>query len=200
MMNFMKRLEFNEVLNAVGIYNPLTTMTGGYGNGEEVHIWQNLAIYFGGSYYAVVDGKVPLEVANIIYAKYPNNPYGIRINGGESDWDPREYARDDQYRREIQTYAEQYLDADQFLANCRRSRRNLLRRKNENKYIATYHVDTKEGLLILLLEMKDYFARKQGLPETEVKRFGELMAKINFEIFNKKSQEETRGHSKTFHQ
>ena len=71
----MNRLEFNEVLKTLGINNPLISTTGRYGESEQVHFWQNIAIYFEGSYYTVVRGKVPLEVANIIYQKYPNNPY-----------------------------------------------------------------------------------------------------------------------------
>ena len=75
----MNRLEFNEVMKAVGINNPLSTAEGRYGTREEVHYWNNLAIYFGGSYYTIVHGKIPLEVANIIYQKYPGNPYILRL-------------------------------------------------------------------------------------------------------------------------
>ena len=71
----MNRLEFNEVLKTLGINNPLINTKGRCGESEQVHFWQNIAIYFGGSYYTAVRGKVPLEVANIIYQKYPNNPY-----------------------------------------------------------------------------------------------------------------------------
>lgn len=143
----MNRLEFNEVMKAVEIYNPLTT-TGRYASSEQVHFWQDVAINFSGSYYAVVHGKIPLEVANIIYEKYPTNPYKIRVSGGCSDLDPKKCTRDDQY-----------LD--------------------------TYHIDTKEGLIIFLTEMKDYFARKNNLPETEVQRYDELMSTINTEILKK---------------
>ncbi len=38
-----------------------------YKKNEQVYYWQDIAIYFDGSYYAIVEGKVPLEVANIIY-------------------------------------------------------------------------------------------------------------------------------------
>lgn len=144
----MNRLEFNEVMKAVEIDNPLSTTTGRYGSSEQVHFWQNVAINFGGSYYTVVHGKIPLEVANIIYEKYPNNPYEIRVDGGCSDWDPKKWTRD-------------------------------------GKYLETYHIDTKEGLTIFLTEMKDYFARKNNLPETEVQRYDELMSTINSEILKK---------------
>lgn len=181
----MNRIEFNEVMKAVGINNPLSTTNGRYGTSEQVHYWQNMAINFGGSYYAIIHGKIPFEVANIIYEKYPGNPYEIRIDGGCSDYIPSEHVTDDKYKRDIQEYAEQDLDPKEFIAKCRNARRNLSRRKTENKYIDTYHIDTKEGLVILLTEMKDYYARTHGLPETEVQRFNEVMATINSEILKK---------------
>lgn len=42
----MNRLEFNEVMKAVGINNPLSVAEGRYGTREEVHYWNNLAICF----------------------------------------------------------------------------------------------------------------------------------------------------------
>lgn len=181
----MNRLEFNEVLKAVGINNPLVNTTGRYGTSEEVHFWQNIAIYFGGSYYTVIRGKVPLEVANIIYKKYPNNPYQIRIDGGCIDYVPIEHATDDQYEKEIQEHIEENLSSDEYTARCKKSHKNMLRRKDEKKYIQTYHIDTKEGLIIFLTEMKDYYARKKGLRETEVKRYDEILIAVTTEVLNK---------------
>ena len=181
----MNRLEFNEVLKTLGINNPLISTKGRYGESEQVHFWQNIAIYFGGSYYTVVRGKVPLEVANIIYQKYPNNPYEIRVDGGCNDYVPNEHAVDDKYKREIQEHIEKEHTSDEYLENCKRSRKNLLRRKSDNKYIETYHIDSKEGLVILLTELKDYYARKQGLPETEVQKFDDIMFSINTEILRR---------------
>ena len=181
----MNRLEFNEVMKQVGINNPLISTTGRYGESEQVHFWQNIAIYFGGSYYTVVRGKVPLEVANIIYQKYPNNPYKIRVDGGCNDYVPNEHAVDDQYKREIQEHIEKEHTSDEYLENCKRSRKNLLRRKSDNKYIETYHIDSKEGLVILLTELKDYYARKQWLPQTEVQKCDDIMVSINTEILKK---------------
>jgi len=124
----MNRLEYNEVMKAVEI--PL-------------HRWNNFTIRFGGTHYAVVKGNIPLKVANAIYEKYPDNPYGIRVNGGCNHWNPNEV------------------------------------------YPTCYHIDSKEGLVIFIPEMKDYFAKKAGLIETEVQRFDELMASINSEILKK---------------
>ena len=181
----MNRLEFNEIINAVGINNPLSTTTGRYGSSEDVHYWNNLAIHFGGSYYTIVNGQIPLEVANIIYEKYPNNPFQIRVDGGCDDWIPFDHATNEKYEKDIQEYINQHLSADEYLAKCKNARRNLRRRNNDNKYIKTYHIDTKEGLLILLSEIKDYYLRKGNLPETEVKKYDEIITKVSSEILKK---------------
>lgn len=181
----MNRLEFNEVMKAVGINNPLSVAEGRYGTKEEVHYWNNLAIYFGGSYYTIVNGRIPLEVANIIYQKYPNNPHNIRVDGGCNDWIPIEHATDEKYEQDIQNYINQHLSLNEYLAKCKNARRNFIKRNNDNKYLTTYHIDSKEGLLIFLTEMKDYYLRKNNLPETEVEKYDELIAKVTSEILKK---------------
>ncbi len=130
----MNRLEFNKVLKVVGINNPLTTTEGRYGTREVVHYWNNLTICFGGSYYSIVNGKMPLEVANIVDKKYPWESYGINltmVNGG-----------------------------------C-------------------VEIEKKEGLLAFLNEMKDYYLRENNMPETEVKKYDEQMAKVTFEVLKR---------------
>ena len=182
----MNRLEFNEVMKAVGINNPLSTAEGRYGTREEVHYWNNLAICFGGSYYTIVNGRIPLEVANIIYQKYPGNPYNIRVDGGCNDWNPIDWATDEKYEKDIQKYIEEHLGPNEYLSKCKNAKRNFKRRKNiDDKYLKTYHIDSKEGLLIFLIEMKDYFLRKNNLSETEVQKYDELIAKITSEILKK---------------
>lgn len=181
----MNRIEFNEVLKALEINKVLSTSLGRNGTSEICYHWQDILINFSGTYYAEIHGKIPYEVAERIYEKYPNNPYEIRIAGGCVDYKPSEWATDDKYNNEIQEYLEQNLSSEEYLKKCKNSRRNLIRRKNDNKFIDTYHIDSKEGLVILLTEMKDYYARKRGLPEIEVQRFNELMTIVNSEILKK---------------
>ncbi len=181
----MNRLEFNEVIKAFGIGKPLSTTVGRYGSTENVHYWGGLAIYFGGSYYTVVNGRIPLEVANIIYRKYPNNPFNIRVDGGSSDWTPVSRAVDEKYEKEIQEYIDMNLDVDDNLELCKKAIKNLKRRKDDNKYLNTYHIDTKEGLLILLTEMKDYYLRKNNELETEVNKYDDLLTMVNSEVLKK---------------
>ena len=181
----MNRLEFNEIIKAVNIDNALSTTTGIYGTTEDVHYWNNLAIWFGGSYYTIIHGIIPLEVANIIYRKYPDNPYNIRINGGSKDWVPNNYAIDKKYKKEIQEYNNQNLSSDEYLIKCQNAKKRLIKRNNINKYITAYHIDSKEGLLIFLTEMKDYYLRKDNKRETEVKKFDEIRTQVTKDILKK---------------
>lgn len=181
----MKKIEFNEVMNVVGINNPLSTTTGRYGSTEEVHYWNNLAIWFSGSYYAIIRGKIPYEVANIIYQKYSSNFYEIRVEGGCSNWNPIDWAVDEQYEKEIKENLERFLGSNEYIEKCELARENLYKRNNDDKYITTYHIDKKEGLLIFLIEMKDYFLRKNNLLETEVEKYDELISKVVFELLKK---------------
>lgn len=133
---------------------------------------------------AVISGIIPLEVANIIHEKYPGNQYGIRIDSECPDNIPSECATDDIYERKIQEYASKDLSPKEFLSKCNNTRRNLKRRIDKNKYIKKYHIDTKEGLVILITEMRDYFARINRKAETEVKRYNEIISIINSMIIN----------------
>ena len=177
----MNRFEFKEVMKAVCINSPVSINENGYGATEEVHYWNNLAICFGIRDYARVNGRIPLEVANIIYQKYPGNPYGIRVDGGCDNWIPIEHATDEKYEQDILNIN---LDED-YHAQWKNARRNFMRRNDDNKYLTTYHIDSKEGLLIFLTEIKNYYLRKNNLPETEVEKYDELLAKITSGILKK---------------
>ena len=142
----MNKLEFNEIVEEFGINDYL--MKDVYCRIRRVYFWNNIEMFFSDSYYTVVTGKIPLEVANIIYEKYPNNPYGIRIDGGCFDYIPSKHAVDDQYIRE-------------------------------------YHIDSKEGFIIFLSELRDYYARKYGLPATEVQKYNEILSNVCSKILKK---------------
>lgn len=177
----MNRFEFEKVMDAVGLYNRHTEV-GRLCDDEEVCYWNNLKIWFGNRYFTQVGGCIPLEVANAIYTKYPDNQYGIRVEGGCVDWNPNEWATDWIFEKEVQNYLLENLSGKDYEKKCQNARRNLMRRKIDNKYISSYHIDTKEGLLTFILEMKDYYLRKSNMPETEVKKYDSIMAKVTTNI------------------
>ena len=108
------------------------------------------------------------------------------MDGGCKGNKPIDWATDEMYEKEIEKYIDQGLNSLEFIAKCRTAKRNFKRRKNlDDKYIKTYHIDSKEGLLIFLIEMKNYYLRKNKLPETEVKKYDELIAKVSFIVLEK---------------
>ena len=163
----MNRLEFNEVLKEFDIYNSLIDTTGGYNSNEESHFWDNTSIYFSDSYYAIVKGKIPFEVDKIISEKYQKEQCGIRSVGSNNSCNQV-----------------QFSDTNS-LGIPEESKNDASKKEGKNTYIETYHIDSKEGLIILLTELKDYYARKLGLPETEVQRYNEILSTINARILMK---------------
>ena len=171
----MNRSEFNDVMSKFGINNPLST-TNINGSIEDVHYWNDLAIWFGGSNYTEIKGKIPLEVANKIYEKYPGNPYGIRVLGAKKNCNPIKYAKDE---NAISEGIERYLDIDDYIEKCENpDDKEII----ENKYfITSYQIDSVRGLLIFLTEIKDYYLRKNE--KNKLSMIGQMfrIAILNFD-------------------
>lgn len=135
----MNCIEFKSVMEEIGLEKTYKTITGKTGNEEDIYKWFGFEFYFSGSYYAVINGKFPLEVEQKLYDKYPNYEYGIRYNGGNASVYP--------------THS-----------------------------VKTYHVDTKEGLIMLFTELHDYY--KENLFKTpygsyQVDKQDEYIYRIN---------------------
>ncbi|MDD2181208.1 MAG: hypothetical protein PHW32_02435 [Bacilli bacterium] len=160
----MNRLEFKNVMDVLGIDNKVSNIKGRYGSTEDVHSWNDFKIYFYGSYYSVVEGKIPLEVAKIIYDKYPNNPYSIRVAGGADDNKPSDWAKSEEYNKFVNAAFEVFKEDcnyfNKYKAVINNKKQKILEKDPESLYIDMYHIDTKEGLLILITELQDYFIRK----------------------------------------
>lgn len=88
----MNRLEYNVLMNTIGLDNVVTRSVGARGQLEDVHLWPSypLIIWYYGTSYAIVKGTIPSELAEIIYEKYPGKKYGIGINGGRIDINPKD--------------------------------------------------------------------------------------------------------------
>jgi len=123
-----------------------STIKGRSGLHENVFSYKGLNIYFSGNYYAVIDGLIPLEVADAIYKKYPNNEFGIRVNGGAINLNPNKYA----------IYCE------------------------NKRYVRDFHVDTKEGLIILLTEIIKYNEKKEDM--YNFKTWKDYLSQINDDL------------------
>lgn len=166
----MNKLEFDETIKATGhdkferglINNFADQLTTKYEFGD-------VSLFFSGSDYAVVKGKISLEVAKQIYLKYSKKQYGISVEGGSDDnKNPQECAIIDKY-------------IEGFRDKAKISNKD----SDENKFISTYHIDTKEGLVIFLLELDNYYCRKYGLQENNDSRYDEIISAINEGILDK---------------
>lgn len=82
-----------------------------------------LDLRYSGTYYCIVNGIIPLEIAEAIYKKYPNVNQFIKIAGYYNNREPKQFAKKD---------------------------------GKGNLYVDYYHIESKEGLLILLSEIKNY--------------------------------------------
>ena len=125
---------------------------------EKVYFWNDLVIYYT-SYYAVVKGKIPFVLADTIWNNYPNRTYKIRVDGGSHLDQPKDFAVDEQFEREIATYLEELgskNDPSDYTLKCNNALERMRRRNKFNKYVTCYHIDTKEGLNAFLKEYIEY--------------------------------------------
>lgn len=157
----MKRLEFQIVADVMGIKNKIGTTEGKYSTIEDVFSWKGVNINFSGNYYTIIDGPIPLELAKIIYEKYPKNEFEIRVAGGGSELDPEDWATCEEYDDYAQDILkDKSLEFEEQLAKLRIKHDELLKNNYDNMFLNTYHIDTKEGLIIFLAELNDYYERK----------------------------------------
>ena len=83
----MTSLEFRTIFDTLGI--TVKESRKPFGNCVWKVYWKDFIFSFhSAKYYTVVDGKIPMEVGNLIYSKYPGNPYKIRVEGGHEDFVP----------------------------------------------------------------------------------------------------------------
>ena len=152
----MTNNEFNEVVNALNVYNPIRIE-----NNREIHEWNNLEISFCGNFFTIINGKIPLEVAKKIYNnKY--NKFHIRANGMINNPNPNDIAVDDIYLNYLNKLYNRELSINQYHKRGKNANKELKRRPDDNKYITSYHIDTKEGFIIFIDEMTTYIDNKES--------------------------------------
>lgn len=183
----MTCIEFNAIRKIFKINNSLSKTRSLFGGeDEDVYYWNNLAIYFDGHDSVIINGIIPLEVASTIHEKYPNNPYLINVDGKSTYLDPSFFVVDEQYEKELNELKwdlkMKKINEKEFINGEIRSYIGFKRRDSDNKYIKNYHIKTKEGLLVFLTEMQDYYLRQSNKKETEVENYNELLKKVNSEI------------------
>ncbi len=169
----MDRLEFNNTIKYAGFNFDDGTIKDNCGKMTKCYDFNNIKYYFGGTFYAVVKGKIPLEVANSIYKKYPSNQYKIRVAGACIDEKPNDWARDEIFDQEIEEINKKYC-AEEWVAKYEEADKRLEERPDENKYIEYYHIDTEKGLQIFLNEMREYYSRESQISTEDHKKTKQL--------------------------
>lgn len=151
----MTEKEFLEIMYENGIYATYRIS----GNCSDAFIWNDI-MFFHKGFRVNVNGRIPLEVANEIFKKYEGNPYKINVEGGAENWDPNDWATDDEHEKNIRKLMNSGLTSEDFIKMADLEREKLKERLIENKYIKGYHIFTKYGLQILIDEIKKYYEKK----------------------------------------
>mgnify|MGYP004507853691 FL=1 len=163
----MKKIEFDKILEIMN-----------YKKENDALKFYEYIISFENDY-ALVKGKIPLSFANVLEEKYANK-YNFKINGLESK--VSENAVDNDYKEEIKKYNE--LD-DDYIIKIEKAKEKLELRTDKNKYIESYHIDTKEALIIFLLEMKSFTINKRNFKTIDQNIFDEILKEVNSQIIDK---------------
>lgn len=98
------------------------------------------------NYYWVVNGKMPIKYANVLY-KY-RDKYGIRVDGGSNDNKPIEHCTSDEFEDFCNNMSSElsFMELGEWSKKLM-SKKNELKDKDLNKfYVATYHIDDVKGL------------------------------------------------------
>ena len=121
--------------------------------------------------YAIIKGKIPLSIANNIHNNGYDIKYKIKINGNNFGTDPIEYATDDIYEKELENISNNQVFISSFIDKFLEIKESLNNRNDNNKYIKMYHIETKEGLDLLLNELNNYFIEDNKKEETVIKYY-----------------------------
>ena len=110
------------------------------------------------SYYYIVSGKIPFEMANYIFKNYDNKKFQIRVQGNSEKSKPDEWKTSDEYKEYVQNYLDSHDIMDDFegYAKIMKDKKaELLENNSEEFYIEYYHIDTNEGLKVVIDYIKE---------------------------------------------
>ncbi len=163
----MTNIEFKTVLNVLNISNKIGTKKNEFDEEIDIYKWHDFEIYLSGYGSAILKGKIPFEVAQTIYNKYPNNPYSIRINNNNND-EPINHVNNDDLKKILDNLLTKENNFKSLLLKEWKNRlKDICDTNPYPLYIESYHIDTKEGLLIVLEELHNYYL-KEFLNESKV--------------------------------
>lgn len=198
----MNEIIFNKVMEVLGITNeiPITENS----NIKKAYRWSNFNIYYAKTdieYTAIVSGKIPLEVAQTIYDKYPHlretfHLMELKHNNPFTNWylheetNPIEWATTEQLNQLVKQALNEMKDIKivneaqalkMIIKAYETQKKNIERMNKEKLYIEKYYVIRAESLVILITELKDYYMRKTNggkLEHSQVEKQTEILGQL----------------------
>lgn len=150
----MNKQEKLQLLKTLGVkFNHNCNMVAG-----DVGLLNGFFISPSDSYYFIINGKMPLKDAEYIFNTYDNKIYKIRVGGGREDDKPIDCCESDKFTEFLKNQIEK-LPFEEYVKNCNKygEMKNNLKKENPDKfYINTYHIDTIEGLKIIVDYIKEH--------------------------------------------
>jgi hypothetical protein len=110
------------------------------------------------SYYYVVSGKIPFEMADYIFNNYNNDKFKIRVQGNAESYTPEKAKTCDEFEDYINNYTDTHdimKDVEGFGKVIENKKKELFNTIPEKFYIEFYHIDTEEGLKIVVDYIKN---------------------------------------------
>lgn len=105
---------------------------------------------------AEVIGKIPYDVAMHIFENYPCEELEIFASPVGNFTCPKPWLTDDTYKSELYKNLK-YESYKEKGDRIKKAKAQLVKRPDNNKYLPKYKIETKEGLIVVLRELKKYF-------------------------------------------
>lgn len=130
-----------------------------------------------------VRGKIPYEVAMKIYENYPCEEFGIKAGSIGDSGNPIPFLTDDIYKATVDKCDSE--DIDSRARRLERARVSLGYRAPNTKYIDTYRLYSKEGLIAVLLELEKYYFKNEEKETTERSDLVDIIGVVNTKVLDR---------------
>ena len=131
-----------------------------------------------------VNGRIPLEFANILWEKYYDSSDIIICNAFDDidGTSPRFSAIDGIYKDRVAKINKQNLGIKKRALLLEKEKQELYQRSDDKKYMPNYIIKSTDALVTFLTEMTDYYAAKEGYFSIESKKHSQYLREIFAEV------------------
>lgn len=144
----MKRLGWKEMYENILPYSP--------NNNEKIFVLNGFITYLS-NYYIILNGQMPIKLAQELFNKYDNTKYKMRVNGSSENDSPE---KSNKTHFELEKFIHEECDVrveglDSFVKKCKIKEGELLKKDYNNFFIPMYHIDTIKGLEVITKFIKE---------------------------------------------